>query len=397
MNRIVRWLRGEVCFCLTGAAPQEALNALSEAGIPFWDICRKDETCYEISVLPKDRERVQRHALHVYCEAEEVKERGFLQSWRVVKKRPLLLFTLLLTLAASFFLQSFVWVIEVEGTETIHPQQIVRALEEEGIGFGTWAASVDSQALKLKMLSKQPKISWMAVNRRGGKLTVLLTETPADAEDSNLSASNLVAVRDGVVTDFTVLEGMRLCNRGEAVKAGQILVSGLEDYGLFLKAVRAQGEIYAKTWYSGSIVTPVNMAQKVYTGREWSQASVLLGRKRINLFGNSGIFTDSCDKMVKVKNLTFPGYTFPLTVEFVTYREYELKEVPASENSVRNRLEEAWRRELLTSMVAGTIEDTKPNFLRSGELYVLYAESVCNEMIAKQLPIQQIYEGEHNG
>ncbi|MBQ3216837.1 MAG: sporulation protein YqfD [Oscillospiraceae bacterium] len=397
MNRIVRWLRGEVRFCLTGAAPQDVLNVLSQAGIPFWDICRKNETCYAVSVLPRDREKVQRHALHVYCQAEVMEERGLLQSWNLARKRPFLLFSLLLALAASFFLQSFVWVIEVEGTEKIHPQEIIRALEEEGIGFGVWAASVDSQALKLKMLSKQPKISWMAVNRKGGKLTVLLSETSGDADVNTLPPAHLVAVRDGVITDFTVLEGMRMCNRGEAVKAGQILVSGLEDYGLFLKAVRAQGEIYARTWYSGSIVTPVNMAQKVYTGREWSQASIQLGRKRINLFGNSGIFTASCDKMVKVKNLTFSGYTFPLTVEFVTYREYELKEVPASESGVQEHLEETWRRELLSSMVAGTIEDTKANFLRSGDLYVLYAESVCNEMIAKQLPIQQIYEGEQNG
>ncbi len=394
MNRVIKALRGEARFRLTGAAPQEVLNLLTGANIMFWDIRREDELNYQISVLPKDKGQIEGLALRAYCGAELLCERSISKVWNKIKKRPVLFIGLLLTLGLSFFLQSFVWVIEVKGTNRLHEKEILRALQEEGIGFGTWGASIDSQETKLNMLSRLPELSWLAVNRRGGKLTVLLSEKEVIPSPQENSPGNLVALREGVITDYTVLEGMRLCERGEAVKEGQLLVSGLEDYGLYLKAVRAQGEIYAQTWHTGSIVSPAVECYKEYTGRKWTQICLLVGNKRINLCGNSGISDTTCDKMVTVKEAAIPGYTFPLTVEWVTYWEYELVEVPIDAQTAEEKLTAAWENNLQGKMVAGEIVSTQRSFLRSGELYVFYGESTCTEMIAKWMPFQQIYEGE---
>ena len=396
MNRIVKALRGEVRFRLTGAAPQEVLNFLTRANIMFWEIQREDELNYQISVLPKDKDRVPGLALRAYCGAELLYEHSISKVWDKIKKRPVLLFGLLLALAASFFLQSFVWVIEVRGTDRLHEKQILRALAEEGLGFGTWAASIDSQETKLKMLSRLPEVSWLAVNRRGGKLTVLLTEKEEASSQEANSPGNLVALREGVITDYTVLEGMRLCGRGDTVTEGQVLVSGLEDFGLYLKAVHAQGEIYAQTWHSGSIVSPAVRSYKEYTGQEWTQISLLVGNKRINLCGNSGISDMTCDKMISVKELSIPGYAFPLILEWITYREYRLVERPLDGQMAEKELAAAWESMVQEEMIAGRIVSTETSFLQSEELYVLHAESTCNEMIAKWMPLQQIYEGEQN-
>lgn len=394
MNRIVRVLRGEARIRVTGAAPQEVLNLLTRANIVFWDIVREDELNYSFSVFPKNEKSVKALALRAYCNAELLWINGLKEQWGKLKQRPVLIIGLLLALASSFFLQSFVWVIQVKGTDRLHEQEILRALEEEGISFGTWGASIDSQEIRLKMLSQLPQISWLAVNRKGGKLTVLLTEKEERGSDAKHSPGNLVALREGVITDFTVSEGMRLCTRGETVKEGQLLVSGLEDYGIYLKAVRAQGEIYAQTWHVGSIVRPATKSVKEYTDRQWTQISLLLGNKRINLYGNSGIFHMSCDKMISTEKLTIPGYTFPLTLERVTYREYRLREQPVEETGMEEELLSAWERGIQEQMIAGKIVNTSFALERSHKLYVLRAESTCNEMIAKWMPLQQIYEGE---
>ena len=189
---------------------------------------------------------------------------------------------------------------------------------------------------------------------------------------------------------------MRLCKRGDAVKAGQILVSGYEDYGLYLRAVCADAEIYAQTWHNGTVVLPAQRTEKSYTGREWTQISLIVGRKRINLCGNSGIYTGSCDKMIDVKKVTLAGYTFPVTIETVTYREYEEKNVTVDAYAAHNALSEAWQRQTRSAMIAGTIEQTEESFLESGGLYVLQAKSTCNEMIARLVPIEEPYKGESN-
>ncbi len=393
MNRISRALRGETRFRITGAAPQEVLNLLTRANIMFWDIVREDELNISLSVSQKDKHLIEGLSLRAYCTAEFLWEKSLRMLFRRGKERPVLLLGLLLSIAACFFLQSFVWVIEVKGTRDLHEKEILRALQEENIGFGTWGSDLDSQEVKLKMLSKFPQVSWMAVNRRGGKLTVLLTEAEEHPKEEYSAPGNLIALREGVITDYNVLEGMRLCSRGEAVKAGQLLVSGIEDYGLYLKAVTARGEIYAQTWHTGSIVRPSKKQKKVYTGESWEQGSILLGNKRINLWGNSRISHGSCDKMVNVKELVIPGYSFPLTLEIVTYRAYELQEVPMAPEQAEDALCATWERRVQGAMVAGRIVSTQTSFLASGDLYVLYGQSTCSEMIAKWMPLEQIYEG----
>ncbi len=394
MNRLTGWLLGEIQIRMTGAATQDALNLLAKHDIPFWGILREDELNVSFRILRRDREKMEPLALRAYCTAAEISERGFYCLWKSARKRPCLLLGMLLSLFACFFLQSFVWVIEVQGTGQLHETQILRALEEEGVRFGTWTGNIHSQELKLKMLTKLPELSWLAVNRKGGKVTVLVSESDEHSAEESSSAGHLVAVREGLITDYTVLEGMCLCTRGETVQQGQLLVSGLEDYGLYLKAVRAQGEIYARTWRSGELICPENQFEKVYTGREWTQVSLLAGNKRINLCGNSGILSATCDKMVSVREWKLPGYSFPLALEYATYREYTLKELPVEEESAKERLLSAWRNSLKEEMVAGSVESTLAELKQTDGCYILCVQSTCHEMIARWLPLLEVYEGE---
>ena len=50
MSRLIRYLRGSVRFRLTGAAPEQCLNALAAARLEFWDIEREDALHLSLSV-----------------------------------------------------------------------------------------------------------------------------------------------------------------------------------------------------------------------------------------------------------------------------------------------------------------------------------------------------------
>lgn len=397
MNRIICFLRGEARIHLTGASPEGCLNRLTQEGIPFWDIARIDELHIDISVLRRDKKRINEAALRSFCTAELISERGLLHLLAPLRKRPVLTLGIPLLIAASFFLQSFVWVVEVEGEETLHEEEILHELESLGIRFGTQAAEINSQKIKMQMLNALPQLSWLAVNRTGGKLTVLVTERESTSSSKQPYATgSLIAASDGIITDYTILEGMRLCSRGDAVRQGQILVSGYEDNGLFLRGVCADGEIYARTWHRGTLVMPSTRLVKRYTGREWTQRTLIVGRKRINLCGNSGIYTDSCDKMIIEERVILPDYEFPLALETAIYREYETVEVERDREEVRQQMEAAWKQLTLSGMVAGQMEKTKSSLLCVDGLYVLQAESTCNEMIARLVPIVEPYKGENN-
>lgn len=395
MNQIISFLFGSCDVTVSGAAPERCINAFPEENITFWNIRYIDEMHYSFTIPARDRKKVGQIALKYYCTVEKCEEHGIPMLSKKLFARPVLLGGILLAVSLSFFLQSYVWVIEVEGNKTVPTETIVRELGKQNIHFGIWAGTIDSQLTKHKMLNAIPALSWLAVNRSGGKLSILVTEREtALFEAPDYETANIVAAKDGVITDFSISEGMKLCARGDTVKKGQILVSGYEDYGLFIRNVCAEAEIYAKTWYSGTVVTPSVRMQKVFTGRTEKQISLLLGRKRIKLFGNSSISGGSCDKMVIVKQLSLPGYTFPLAMETVVAREYTTKAVTVFPQEAQNVLRQAWKRRTLSGMVAGTIESTAEHFAESNKLYILQAESTCTEMIAKPVPLTESDKGD---
>ena len=186
------------------------------------------------------------------------------------------------------------------------------------------------------------------------------------------AVANVVAARDGVLTEVSVTEGMRLCAVGDTVRQGQLLVSGYEDYGLFIRPVCASAEIYARTWHTGTVVTPAERLEKRYTGREWKQVTLIVGKKRIKLWGNSSISQQDCDKMIVEKAVRTSGYAYPLRLETAILREYVLEPAPAPQVQTEKLLQEAWRRAVQAQMLAGmesTIKVRVGGFLLTGVVF----------------------------
>lgn len=396
MYRLIHYLRGYARVRITGAAPQEALNAFTKGGIAFWDIQQEDDLHCLCCVWLRDRERATALATRRLCTVETVAEQGLICLWRRLRRRPVLLLAMTAAIAACFLSQSVVLFITVEGERSIHEEEVLRALEEIGICPGSAAGDIDQQLTKHRMLYRVPELSWLGANRVGFCLHAEVTErSAAEFETQPYGAANIVALRSGVLTDVTVFQGMRLCREGDTVREGQVLVSAFEDHGLFLKAVCANAEIYAQTWYSGTVVTPSVRTVKRYTGEEFREVWLILGRKRIKICGSGSISLTDCDKMVEVKKMTLPeGYTLPVTLEISTYRRYETAAVPVPQVTAEEQLLSAWLRQCRQGMIAGSVQETASRVLEAGGVYVLHAESTCNEMIARVVPVEAAYEGE---
>lgn len=380
---------------LTGSAPEECLNLFVAEALPFWDIHRTPAGELQITISYRDLARAEKLSLQAYCDVKLLSHWGLPKLLSKTLKRPVFILGLFIALFLSFFLQRYIWSVSVVGEDPAMDRQITRLLQESGIRFGSSAVNLDSQAIKLNMLQKVPELSWLAVNRRGGKLTIMYLLRPREDETEQISPNHLVSSRDAVITEFTVLEGMRMIQLGDTVRKGQLLVSGFEDYGLILKGVKAEGEIYGETWHSGSVAFPSVRSQKCYTGREWTEYILIVGRKRINLFGNSGIYHATCDKIIDEKILRLPNVDFTVRLQVVTFREYTLQKEELSSDDARMSMERSWQKTLQEQMVAGTVNHTQSAFLQMEGYYILYARSFCREMIAVPVPVEDVYKGDN--
>ncbi len=388
-------LEGSCRLRLTGAAPEDCLNAFVQQGVAVRDVEREDELHYCLTVSARQEKQAVSLAQRSYCEVEVLRRGGAGSLLKKGLKRPVLLLGILVALFLCFYLQSFVWIIEVDGCETVEDTEILQALQSMGVEIGSRSDDLDSMELRHRLLQALPRLSWVAVNRTGCRLRVMTCGREEKAQKAEYPATHLVALRDGVVTELNVSEGVELCKVGDTVKAGQILVSGFEDYGLCLKAVRAEGEIFGRTWYTGTVLRPVVEWEKVYTGQVFTERSLIIGRKRINLSENSSFSQVFCDKIINTKQFTLPGYRFPLILETVSYREYRLEPVECWAEEAEESLLSAWHRGLQFGMIGGTIEETRHRCEKYGEWYVLRAESTCKELLSRLQPIEPIYEGEH--
>lgn len=392
--KLTHYIRGLISYEITGADVPMFLSRITKSGVQIWNIRKGTElNCTLIAPAGSEKE-MEKWAKRCCCEIRVLHRQGIVQDGKKLLGRPLLVIGLLIAILITFCMRSRIWIIDIFACDRVSETEILHALQDLDIDIGMRGKYVEEELLKYRLLRQLPELSWVAVNRNGGRLTVLTLDREQEETTDPLEVAHLVAVSDGVVTELLVEEGAELCKVGDTVKQGQVLVSGLEDQGIYLRGVRAQGEIYGQTWHKGTVILPRNIQEKAYTGRTWTTTFVVVGRKRINLSRNSSISWVLYDKIVDTKQLSLPGYEFPVLLQRETYLEYTTAEVLIPAPEARACLTEAWNGSLLSSMIAGQILETQSSCMNYGGLYSLQAESLCRELLSRSFPIQPPYEGD---
>lgn len=393
--KLSQYITGMGIYTITGADPGVCLNRLTTEGIDLRQVERIDEFTLSFTADLKREKDILTMAEKAYCQGRCTAKYGLLRDIRKVLCRPLLILSVLWGMILPFFFGSLVWKIQIDVENPTVRYRIRHVLRDAGVEIWSETKNIDPQMLKYTLLQQIPELSWVAVNPRGGKITVLgCLRQSAPTDRASKEPCHLVSVAQGVITEATVSEGMSLVKVGDSVKKGQILVSAYEDYGLYLRAVCAQGEIYGQTWHSGTVITPSIRRIKQYTGRSWQETYILFGRKSINLSGSSSNLGVTCDKIIDTKQFCIPGYTFPLSLQRVTYREYTLTDLPFDRTDAQEQLHRAWEGSLLSSMVAGRVEETAYDCFEQGGYYIYNGESICHELLSRPMSPEPSKKGE---
>ena len=388
------YLSGIGRYTVTGADPESCLNRLSAEGLFLWDIVRSDPLTYTFSAYLKAECRILSVCECCYCHGECTHKKGMGTDLKRLLSRPMLILSLTAAMLLTFLLEGLIWKIHIDAEDPEIALKISHTLRDLGVDIWTRTKDLEPRELRYNLLNTIPELSWVAVNPKGGKLTVLATVKESTENQSHTSPGNLIACREGIITESVVLEGMPLVKIGQSVRSGQILVSGVEDYGLYLKAVRAEGELYGQTWYSGTLVTPSTQQVKQYTGRIFKEINLIVGRKFINLQGSSSILGVTCDKMIDTEQFSLLGCPFPLYLQRVTYREYTTKTEPIPREQATELLFNSWDSCLRSSMVAGRVEHTDYHCFEEGGLYTFCGESICHELLSRFMELAPLMKGE---
>lgn len=381
---------------LTSSEPEKAISEINHAGIVMFQMQKHGDLICVFLILRKDYPKLFRICQKRGENLKIIHRSGVFYTGERVIKRTILLCGVLFFLVASVFLPTRVLNVVVEGNQRVESKKIYDAAEVCGIRFGATRREIRSEKVKNRLLSAVPELQWVGVNTYGCSAVINVRErTEADKIEGNNAVSNIVAARDGFVLSGTVTKGTSLFEEGQAVKAGQVLVSGYTDCGLCIRATRAEGDILAQTSRSLESVIPSNVMQKNNDGKVKRKFSLIFGKKRINLWKGSGISDRSCGRMYKEYYIKLPGdFLLPIAVCIETLTMYETVPIPMEQAQAEKVLTDFAEQYLIDQMVAGKILHKVQAVAQLDACYRLEGKYICTEMIGR---IQQEQIGDLNG
>lgn len=375
-------LGGTVRAELTSADPAGALTAIGSAGMELYDTVQTGDLTVELTLARRDYRKMSRMLQRRGETLRLLRRSGLYWAGKSLLRRPLLLTGIGLLLAMVLFLPTRIFFVRVEGNETVPARLILEKAEQCGIRFGASRREVRSERMKNALLGAIPELQWAGVNTTGCVATISVRErSEAEQTDRKLGVSSIVAIRDGVIQEATVTRGNALCKVGQAVKAGEVLVSGYTDCGICIQATRAEAEIFAQTQ---RYLTAVTLSDSVQRGQEKAvekKYSLRIGKNKINFYKDSGILDSSCDKMYQEYVWTLPGgFELPVALIVEEYTSFDTWTASAEPEAVQDVLCRFAQQYLQAQMVAGQILD-RTEVVEGNCLYGKYA---CVEMIGRE-------------
>lgn len=389
-------LAGMVEAELTSADLAGSFASINNAGIPIFDLRQVGDLTARLRIRRRDFAALSVLTGKRGETLRLVSRRGLFWLGKGLMKRPVLLWGLLVFFVLAMYLPTRVFFVRVEGNSAVPTRLILAAAEESGIRFGASRREVRSERVKNALLQAVPQLQWAGVNTAGCVATVSVRERSMEEENQQeMGVSSIVAARDGVILSLTATSGNPVCQPGNAVKEGQVLISGYTDCGICIQATRAEGEVFAQTSREMQAVTPLEYRCIDDRSLAGQKVSLLIGKKRIKLWKDSGISEGSCGRMYEEYYITLPGgFRLPAALCIEKFYSYETATVQKAPAEVEVTLAEFSDSCQSALMIAGKILKADRTFTEAAGVFRLDSTYVCTEMIGR---VQREQIGEANG
>lgn len=389
--RLSEILRGSVRVEVSGAAPQRLLNAMSEADMPFWDAVPQDAFTIRLGLYSRDLRDAKALASRCQCELKLLRESGVPVVKRRLRRRVALLVTAVCCFALLAASSLFVWDIRVEGNEQVSTGEILRALAGCGVEPGAFWPGWSSDEIRNSVILDIPELAWLGVSVDSSRAVIRVRERTEAPELVNSEGMGSVTARTtGIIDSMRVYQGAPLVAVGDAVVAGETLVSGeMPSEVGDTRYVRASAEIKARTWYEMRASAPLE-----YSGLEQSDCrtrwALVIGDKRINFYLGSSQTPTGCGKIITEYPLAWEGvFTLPVTLVREQTLEYDSAAAAEDEEELSGRLEAVLRSTLERELSGrGEILDAQYTSSASDGRLVVTMRAECMEDIAEFTPAE---------
>lgn len=380
---------GRVCF-LIGEEDLSALwNLLLQRSFPFTGLTREGDNV-RFWVRASDARRLAKAAEEIGLRLTLVERRGLPALFFSYRHRFGLLVGGLIALLLLFFSSRVVWDVRITGNERIPTGEIETLLAENGLSAGVSLRKIHAGELENRVLLATDKLSWLSVNLSGTVAYVQVMEAVFPPEQKEMSPANLVATADGQIETIQLYRGKSLVKVGQAVRMGELLVSGIADTGAGgFRYTRAAGEVLARTEREITVEIPFVVTEERTLAKKVAQVNLHFFGRTAKIYKRTGKIGEKCAIIEVQKGLDRMGL-FHVPV-FLTDTLIETRESVFVLRAREEVLELAYRE--LSALLEGLSDDLQLLEKRivtewSDEGVTLHCSIKCIENIAKQVEFE---------
>ena len=365
---LLSYIFGYVNVIIEGYSIERFMNIAKSKSILLWNNRRDKSTILHTNISIKDFKIACKIAKQTKCRIKIQNKKGVPFIFNKYKKRKLFFVFLLLIIIAVISLSRFIWNIEITGNNNIDSNELLETLKQEGLKVGVLKSKINTKEIINKMRLDRNDLAWIGIELNGTNAVVKIVE--ADAKPEIIQEDeycNIVATKDGVITKINAINGTPLVKEGDTIKKGTILIGGfLEGKYTGTRYVHANGEVYAKVWYSEKQKVGQNVVKLSKTGNEEKRYSVKLNNFQINFYKTLSKFQNYDTIVSRNKLKIFSDFYLP--IEIITTTNYE-----QVEETINYTLDEAKNKaiEEIKEILDKQIEGNEENILNT---YINYNE-----------------------
>ncbi len=353
---IENYINGYIKVEIEGYYIERFINTCMKNGIYLWGITRKKQTLVQAKIGVADFDKALEIGKNHGCSIKAKRKRGIPFLIERYKKRKIFFILLLIVFILIIVLSKFIWNIEITGCEKVNGEEIINLAKENGLKVGKVKAEINTDDIVNKIRMERDDLAWIGIELKGTNAIIKVVEAEGkpDIVDENIY-TNIVANKDGVITNISAQNGTVMVEKGQEVKKGDILIAGyMEGKYTGKYYVNSNGEVKAKVLYSQSEKISKKETKKSQTGNINNKYAIKFKNFKINFYKTLSKF-EKYDTIVSSKKVELFS-NFYLPIELLKYTNYEVEET-----IVEHNIDEA-------KELGRNLAESKLNELISGEI-----------------------------
>ncbi len=322
--------KGVITIEVQSLSPEKFINLLWNEGVKVKNATRLSKAHWVMDLDPLDYSKMKKLSKSHKVKVKILKTKGLISYIVMVRNKFSLFIGGIIFLVLIYGYSLFVWDIDIETDKYVSPYEVRQHLSLENIKPGILKSKINVYDLEKRLMELDSRIMWARARFEGSHFKVVIEERqnpPKGSEEEEKVSGDMVAKMDGEVLRVYTTSGTSLVKKGDMVKAGDVLIKGIQGKEGSTYETDAEGDVIAKTFYEDEEEVVLKGVKREKTGNASESIYIQLFGKKLYLKKGEDKFKkyDKIEESGTILNKTYyyeiKENTFELSEEEVVYKK----------------------------------------------------------------------------